>query len=370
MLTEPSNHKTKHNWNVRPCSPPSSMGEVSRRQDLETATSTNIIPSQFDQPAPAFCISECLFDLQQDDDYEIATFPSSSQVPGPNDANMSSYQSSRGNIFDESSWQTVLRPYLFSNQHHKYCEKTKKNLPSINLWGSTSLSLERVQLLGDNATLIGRPLQPTSDRQNDPEVSSLLNFILMFSCAYIVSGFLLYQMCLFQLPIQIWYKLLKSQQLESSTRHLGDGSSTSSGSGSSGPTFSSKKRITWTQGLHEKFVKCVNSLGGAAKAKPKAILKMMETKGLTIVQVKSHLQKYRSDKCLSECKQEKPTINDIPQLVFSSRISMGIKEAQQLQLDIEKHLHEQLEIQRKLLLQNEEVGRQLKLMLEQQQRTN
>lgn len=303
------------------------MEEVSQRQDVEPATSTNIIPSQFDQLAQAFCISECLFDLQQDDDCEIATFPSSSQVPGPNDAKMSSYQSSRGNIFDESSWQTVLRPYLFSNQHHKYCEKTQKHLSSINLGGSTSLSLERVQLLEDNATLIGRPLQPTSDRQNDPE-------------------------------------------LESSTRHLGDGSSTSSGSGSSGPIFSSKKRIRWTQGLHEKFVKCVNSLGGAAKAKPKAILKMMETKGLTIVQVKSHLQKYRSDKYLSECNQAKPTINDMPQLIFSSRISMGIKEAQQLQLDIEKHLHEQLEIQRNLQLQNEENGRQLKLMLEQQQKTN
>lgn len=308
------------------------MGEVSQSQDEEPATSTNIIPSQFDQLAPAFCISECLFDLQQDDDYEFPTFPSCSQVPGPNDAKMSSNQSSRGNIFDESSWQTVLRPYLFSNQHHKYCEKTQKHLSSINLGGSTSLSLERVQLLGDNATLIGRPLQPTSDRQNDPE-------------------------------------LLKSQQLESSTRHLGDGSSTSSGSGSSGPIFSSKKRIRWTQGLHEKFIKCVNSLGGAAKAKPKAILKMMETKGLTIVQVKSHLQKYRSDKYMSECNQAKPTINDMPQLVFSSRTSMGIKEAQQLQLDIEKDLHEQLEIQRNLQLQNEENGRQLKLMLEQQQKT-
>lgn len=309
------------------------MREVSQSQDVEPATSTNIIPSQFDQLAPAFCISECLFDLQQDDDYEFPTFPSCSQVPGPNDAKMSSNQSSRGNIFDESSWQTVLRPYLFSNQHHKYCEKTQKHLSSINLGGSTSLSLERVQLLGDNATLIGRPLQPTSDRQNDPE-------------------------------------LLKSQQLESSTRHLGDGSSTSSGSGSSGPIFSSKKRIRWTQGLHEKFIKCVNSLGGAAKAKPKAILKMMETKGLTIVQVKSHLQKYRSDKYMSECNQAKPTINDMPQLVFSSRISMGIKEVQQLQLDIEKDLHEQLEIQRNLQLQNEENGRQLKLMLEQQQKTN
>uniref|UniRef100_A0A6N2NJE9 HTH myb-type domain-containing protein n=1 Tax=Salix viminalis TaxID=40686 RepID=A0A6N2NJE9_SALVM len=306
------------------------MGGVSPWQDLELATSTDITSSQFDQLAAAFCTSECLLDFQLDDDYEIATFPSSSQVPVPNDAKMPSYQSSRGNIFDESSWQTSLRPCLFNNQHHKYCGKIQKYLSTIDSGGSTSLSLERVQVPGDNATLIGGQLQPPSDRQNDRE----------------------------------------PQQLESSTRHLGDGYSTCSGSGSSGPIFSSKKRIRWTQGLHEKFVECVNSLGGAAKAKPKAILKMMETKGLTITQVKSHLQKYRSDKYLSECKQEKPAINDMPRLVFSSRCSMEIKEAQQLQLDIEKHLQEHVEIQRNLLLQIEENGRRLELMLEQQQKTN
>ncbi|KAJ6778770.1 FACTOR putative-RELATED [Salix koriyanagi] len=280
------------------------MGGLSPWQDPEPATSTDITPSQFDQLAAAFCTSECLLDFQLDDDYEIATFPSCSQVPVPNDAK-----------------DAII------NQHHKYCGKIQKYLSTIDSGGSTSLSLERVQVLGDNATLIGGQLQPPSDRQNDPE-------------------------------------------LESSTRHLGDGYSTCSGSGSSGPIFSSKKRIRWTQGLHEKFVKCVNSLGGAAKAKPNAILKMMETKGLTITQVKSHLQKYRSDKYLSECKQEKPTINDMPQLVFSSRCSMEIKEAQQLQLDIEKHLQEHVEIQRNLLLQIEENGRRLELMLEQQQKTN
>ena len=32
---------------------------------------------------------------------------------------------------------------------------------------------------------------------------------------------------------------------------------------SSKPTPTNKKRIRWTQDLHEQFVKCVNSLGGA-----------------------------------------------------------------------------------------------------------
>ncbi|CAK7342374.1 unnamed protein product [Dovyalis caffra] len=303
------------------------MEEVSQWQNLGPATSSNIIPSQFDQLSSAFCTNEFLLDFQQDGHYEIASCPSSSQFPRPNDPEMLPYQSSRGNIFDESNLQTMLRPYLCSNQHHKSCEKFQTYLSAINLRGSASLSLDQVQLPGDNATLIGRHLQPPDDKQNDPEP-------------------------------------------ESSERHFGDGSSTCSSSGSHGPIFLSKKRIRWTQDLHEKFVKCVNSLGGAEKAKPKAILKMMEAKGLTILHVKSHLQKYRSDKYLSECQQEKPTISGIPQLVFSSGCSMEIKEALQLHLDNEKHLDEQLEIQRNLKLQIEENGKQLRKILEQQQKTN
>ncbi|KAF4370718.1 myb family transcription factor PHL5 [Cannabis sativa] len=139
-----------------------------------------------------------------------------------------------------------------------------------------------------------------------------------------------------------------------------------------GASNSSKSRIRWTQDLHEKFVECANRLGGADKATPKAILKLMETEGLTIFHVKSHLQKYRIAKYLpdsTEGKYDKRTsLNDTTQ--FETTAGSQMREALQLQLDVQRRLHEQLEIQRNLQLQIEEQGKQLKKMFDMQQKTS
>ncbi|GFS37460.1 myb-like HTH transcriptional regulator family protein [Actinidia rufa] len=135
----------------------------------------------------------------------------------------------------------------------------------------------------------------------------------------------------------------------------------------SGAALASKTRIRWTQDLHDRFVECVNRLGGPEKATPKAILKQMDTEGLTILHVKSHLQKYRIAKYIPEStegkSEKKANMND-------ATSGMQIKEALQLQLDVQRQLHEQLEIQRNLQLRIEEQGRQLKQMFDQQQNTN
>ncbi|KAL4312633.1 hypothetical protein GQ457_01G014050 [Hibiscus cannabinus] len=51
-----------------------------------------------------------------------------------------------------------------------------------------------------------------------------------------------------------------------------------------------KTRLKWTADLHDKFVGCVNLLGGAENATPSAILRLMKSNGLTLHHVKSHLQ--------------------------------------------------------------------------------
>ncbi|RLM73508.1 uncharacterized protein C2845_PM15G24540 [Panicum miliaceum] len=131
----------------------------------------------------------------------------------------------------------------------------------------------------------------------------------------------------------------------------------------------SKTRIRWTQDLHERFVDCVNQLGGADKATPKGILKLMNSGGLTIYHIKSHLQKYRIAKYMpastSEGKQEKRAAgNDVQNLDPST--GMQITEALCVQLDVQRRLHEQLEIQRNLQLRIEAQGKKLQKMFEEQ----
>ncbi|XP_039131273.1 myb family transcription factor PHL5-like isoform X1 [Dioscorea cayenensis subsp. rotundata] len=141
---------------------------------------------------------------------------------------------------------------------------------------------------------------------------------------------------------------------------------------SPGKSNTNKTRIRWTQDLHEKFVEAVNRLGGAEKATPKGILKLMSSDGLTIYHIKSHLQKYRIAKYIPEAVAGKSgrraSMNDSQHL--DPKCALEITEALRLQLDVQRSLHEQLEIQKNLQMRIEAQGKKLQQMFEQQLKTN
>ncbi|KAI3456145.1 hypothetical protein Pfo_012808 [Paulownia fortunei] len=55
-------------------------------------------------------------------------------------------------------------------------------------------------------------------------------------------------------------------------------------------------RLRWTPDLHLSFVHAIERLGGQERATPKAVLQLMNVRGISISHVKSHLQMYRSKK--------------------------------------------------------------------------
>lgn len=149
---------------------------------------------------------------------------------------------------------------------------------------------------------------------------------------------------------------------------------TSSSSGSpvtSGGSGSAKQRLRWTPDLHDRFVEAISQLGGADRATPKGVLKVMGVQGLTIYHVKSHLQKYRLAKYIPESleggKSDKKKGNEI---VSNLEATSGtqIAEALQMQMEVQKRLHEQLEVQRQLQLRIEAQGRYLQKIIEEQQK--
>ncbi|XP_073290366.1 myb-related protein 2-like isoform X2 [Primulina huaijiensis] len=157
------------------------------------------------------------------------------------------------------------------------------------------------------------------------------------------------------------------------------------GAGDSGLVLSTdaKPRLKWTPDLHERFIEAVNQLGGAEKATPKAVLKLMGIQGLTLYHLKSHLQKYRLSKNLhgqaSSANNKTATgerINEASGTQMSNHNTeaqttknLHLGEAIQMQIEVQRRLHEQLEVQRHLQLRIEAQGKYLQAVLEKAQET-
>ncbi|KAF4368836.1 hypothetical protein CsatB_012502 [Cannabis sativa] len=119
-------------------------------------------------------------------------------------------------------------------------------------------------------------------------------------------------------------------------------------------TSDPKPRLRWTADLHERFVDAVTQLGGASKATPKAIMRTMNVKGLTLFHLKSHLQKYRlgiqSGKDMASFLIDSPrTGNSSPNLPTSDmNEGYEVKEALRAQMEVQSKLHLQVEAEKHL----------------------
>lgn len=159
----------------------------------------------------------------------------------------------------------------------------------------------------------------------------------------------------------------------------------SGGAGDSGLVLSTdaKPRLKWTPDLHERFIEAVNQLGGAEKATPKSVLKLMGIQGLTLYHLKSHLQKYRLSKNIhgqAYCGSNKNatgermsgangTHTNNQNAANHTTKNMHLGEAIQMQIEVQRRLHEQLEVQRHLQLRIEAQGKYLQSVLEKAQET-
>ncbi|KAI5061049.1 hypothetical protein GOP47_0023554 [Adiantum capillus-veneris] len=146
-----------------------------------------------------------------------------------------------------------------------------------------------------------------------------------------------------------------------------------------------KPRLRWTTELHKRFADAVAQLGGADKATPKSVMRVMNVKGLTLYHLKSHLQKYRLGKqphkevnteinksgsiavLQGGHKNESLFLNSSNNTTNATDQAMQIAEALRIQIDVQNRLHEQLEVQRQLQQRIEAQGLYLQTILEKAQ---
>ncbi|TKY69669.1 Myb family transcription factor APL [Spatholobus suberectus] len=143
-----------------------------------------------------------------------------------------------------------------------------------------------------------------------------------------------------------------------------------------------KPRLKWTPELHQRFIEATTQLGGADKATPKSLMRVMGIPGLTLYHLKSHLQKYRLGKSqqLETCsnnKQEDYIETKSSDGHCSREISLGaqnqitenmqIAQALQMQMEAQRKLYEQIEVQKHLQLRIEAQGKYLQSVLKKAQ---
>uniref|UniRef100_A0A7C9CGC0 HTH myb-type domain-containing protein n=1 Tax=Opuntia streptacantha TaxID=393608 RepID=A0A7C9CGC0_OPUST len=129
-------------------------------------------------------------------------------------------------------------------------------------------------------------------------------------------------------------------------------------------TSDPKPRLRWTADLHERFVDAVTQLGGPHKATPKAIMRTMGVKGLTLFHLKSHLQKYRLG-ITASYNLESPRTSNSSSSLPTSDMDEGykVKEALRTQMEVQTKLHLQVEAEKHLQIR-EDAERRYMAMLE------
>ncbi|KAL7130557.1 hypothetical protein ABFS83_13G142100 [Erythranthe nasuta] len=132
-------------------------------------------------------------------------------------------------------------------------------------------------------------------------------------------------------------------------------------------TTDPKPRLRWTVELHERFVDAVTQLGGPDKATPKTIMRVMGVKGLTLYHLKSHLQKFRLGKQPHKDFHDHSIKDDSSlELQRNNVSSSGMlgRSMNEMQMEVNRRLHEQLEVQRHLQLRIEAHGKYMQRILE------